>query len=116
MRGMEQDLGMPARGGPLRVGAFRQDAEHARALERVKAWTRDNLELSADDTIVVSEVACGRPGCPPLETVVAFWADGDKRHLFKVFKPVAQVVLDDLPPAWLKDALYATEGSDIGCC
>lgn len=112
---MEQDVGMPARKGPLRVGAFRQDAEHVYALERVKAWTRETLELSADDTIVVSEVACGRPGCPPLETVVAFWADGDQRHLFKVFKPVAQVVLDDLPPAWLKDALYATEGSDM-CC
>jgi hypothetical protein len=116
MSAMEQNAREPTPRGPLRLGAFRQDAAHGRALERVKAWTREYLELSADDTIVVSEVACGLPGCPPLETVVAFWTGGDKRHWFKVFKPVADVVVDDLPPVWLKDALCATEAGDFGCC
>ena len=102
--------------GPLRVGAFRRDAEHLRALERVKKWTRESLELGGDDAVLVSEVACGRPGCPPLETVVTFWCNGDRRHVFKVFKPVAEVVFDDLPAAWLKDSLYATEAGEWGCC
>jgi nitrate reductase delta subunit len=105
-----------ARRKPLRVGAFRQDAAYAGAVERVKTWTRECLKLSADDTIIVSEMACGLPGCPPLETVVAFWTDGDKRHVFKVFKPVAEVVMDDLPPSWLKNSLCATEGMDFSCC
>src|SRR5256885_12878890 len=56
-------------------------------------------------TLFRSEVACALPGCPPLETVVAFWTDADTRHHFKVFKPVAEVAPDDLPPAWLKNAL-----------
>ena len=46
---------------------------HVRALERVRVWTRESLDLAADDAILVSEVACARPGCPPLETVVTFW-------------------------------------------
>jgi nitrate reductase delta subunit len=106
----------PARRKPLRVGAFRQDAGYARAVERVKTWTRECLKLAVDDTIIVTEMACGLPGCPPLETVVAFWTDGDKRHAFKVFKPVAEVVMDDLPPSWLKGSLCVTEGMDFSCC
>jgi hypothetical protein len=100
----------------LRIGAFRQDPGHGRALEKVKVWTRESLELANDDTILVAEVACGRPGCPPLETVVTFWMGADKRHWFKVFKPVAEIVFDDLPPAWLRDALYAADPVDGACC
>ncbi len=100
----------------LRFGAFRQDAENVRALERVRTWTRESLDLAADDAILVSELACARPGCPPLETVVTFWIDGGQRHWFKVFKPVAEVVADDLPPAWLKDSLYAADPVDGACC
>jgi hypothetical protein len=100
----------------LRFGAFRQDAVQVSALERVKAWTRDSLALPQEDTILVAEVACARPGCPPLETVVTFWTRAGERHWFKVFKPVAEVAFDDLPPAWLKDALYAADPVDGACC
>lgn len=101
---------------PLRVGAFRQDDAHVRVLERVKAWVRESLALADDDTVLVAEVACARPGCPPLETLVTFWTGATERHWFKVFKPVADVAFDDLPPAWLKDALYAADPVDGACC
>jgi hypothetical protein len=42
--------------------------------------------------------------------------DRDTRHHFKVFKRVADVVPDDLPPAWLKNALIAVEGEGLECC
>lgn len=99
-----------------RVGAFRQDAEQVFALERVKAWALDSLALGSDDTIFVAEIACGRPDCPPLETVVTFWLAGAERHVFKVFKPVAEVAFDDLPPAWLRESLYASDPVDGMCC
>ncbi len=101
---------------PLRFGAFREDAAHVRALQRVKGWTRESLALADHDTVLVAEVACTRPGCPPLETVVTFWSAAGERHWFKVFKPIAEVVFDDLPPAWLKDALYAADPLDGACC
>ena len=101
---------------PWRFGAFRQDAEQVSALERVKVWTRESLALAADDTILVAEMACGRPDCPPLETVVTFWLAGAERHVFKVFKPVADVAFDDLPPAWLRESLYASDPDDGMCC
>jgi len=64
---------------------------------------------------MVAEVACTVPGCPPLETVIAFWVEG-ARHHFKVFKPLAGVVEDDLPPAWLKHALAEIPGVGCDCC
>jgi nitrate reductase delta subunit len=48
--------------------------------------------------------------------VVAFWTAEDRRHHFKVFKPAAEVAPDDLPPAWLKDALVIPPGGDCDCC
>ncbi len=118
MTGAVTDLAdKPApRSAPLRFGAFRQDAGNIGALDRVRDWTREGLALADDDTVLVAEVVCARPGCPPLETVVTFWTRTGERHWFKVFKPLAEVVFDDMPPAWLKDALYAADPVDGACC
>jgi nitrate reductase delta subunit len=96
--------------------SFDKRPEHMEALDRVKEWTRGRFGLAEDATILVSEVVCGLPGCPPLETVVVFWTEDDTRHHFKVFKRVGEVVPDDLPPAWLKNALIAVEGEGLECC
>jgi len=64
----------------------------------------------------VTELACTVPGCPPLETVIAFWLEDAQRRHFKVFKPLEDVVLDDLPPAWLRDALCAEQEDALTCC
>ena len=90
--------------------------EHAAAVDRLTAWTRERFKLADDAAILVSEVACELPGCPPIETVIAFWTDNDTRHQFKLFKPMADVVLDDLPPTWMKPALVAIEGVGFECC
>ena len=84
-------------------------AGHAAALERVREWTRARFALPGDAAILVAEVSCGLPGCPPLETVVAFWSGNETRHQFKLFKPVAGVTADDLPPAFMKRALIAAD-------
>jgi len=92
----------------------RDSAARAQAQERVAAWTRARFTLPLEAAILVSELACTLPGCPPLETVVAFWTLDGTRHHFKLFKPVAQVLPDDLPYAWLMKSL-AREGGD-DCC
>jgi nitrate reductase delta subunit len=96
--------------------SFERHPAHAAALDRVRAWTRERFSLAEDAAILVSEVTCALPGCPPRETVVAFWTGNGQRHQFKLFKPVAEVVADDLPPAWLKNALFAIEGLGCECC
>ena len=97
-------------------GFRRRPPGHAGAADRVREWTRERFGLPEDAAIMVAEVSCAVPGCPPLETVIAFWTENGKRHHFKVFKPVGDVVEDDLPPAWLKDALVDIEGIGCECC
>jgi nitrate reductase delta subunit len=98
------------------LGFVKKSAAHKDALRRVKTWTRERFRLPDDTAILVTELACAVPGCPPIETVVAFWTEADRRHHFKVFKPVAEVVEDDLPPSWMKDALVADEMLGCECC
>ncbi|MGC1302136.1 MAG: hypothetical protein WA840_07165 [Caulobacteraceae bacterium] len=97
------------------LGRPKPDVESLAATERLKDWTRARFGLDEDAVVFVAELACGLPGCPPLETVAAFWSAPDVRHQFKVFKPLREVVEDDLPPAWMKRELVADE-NDISCC
>lgn len=115
---LQQWLSADRRAAPrvAKTGFIKKSPEHSAALDRVRNWTRERFDLSAETTILVSEIACTVPGCPPIETVIAFWTENDKRHHFKIFKPVAKVLGDDLPPAWLKDSLVVPEGADCDCC
>jgi hypothetical protein len=96
--------------------ALKRSPEHVAALEQVRQWTRSRFKLPEEGAVMAAEVACRLPGCPPLETVVAFWDDSDQRHQFKVFKRVEEVVEDDIPPAWLKGALVVDEDANFDCC
>ena len=71
--------------------------------------------LSDETWILVSEIACRLPGCPPRKTVIAFW-ENEKRYQFKIFKPAAAVVPDDFPPAWQKDLLAVPVEFACECC
>jgi hypothetical protein len=62
--------------------------------------------------VLVAEVACRLPGCPPLETVVAFWTEDERRHQFKLYKPVADVVYDDI--GWLIGSPYEPRRHPMG--
>ncbi len=103
---------MPA---STKVQPLKKSPAYHEALARVREWTRERFTLPADATILVSEIACGLPGCPPLETVVVFWI-GETRHHFKFFKPGREVVFDDFPPAWLRTALAVPDGFECDCC
>jgi nitrate reductase delta subunit len=85
------------------------------ALDRVRDWTRARFALSDDDTVMVSEVACSVPGCPPIETHLVFWTAAGRHH-YNIFKPLSDVVEDDLPPAFMKNALVVLDGADCDCC
>lgn len=97
------------------LGNMKVDQALLAEVDRVRTATRVRFRLADDVTVMVSEVACSLPGCPPLETVVAFWTDNG-RHQFKIFKPVREVGDADLPYAWLKRALIVPDDYDDGCC
>src|ERR1700683_2126604 len=99
----------------MKMRSLSKRQDHGPALDRVRDWTRGRFALADDETVMATQIACTVPGCPPIETHIVFWT-ALGRHHFKVFKPVAEVTEDDLPPAFMKNALVALEGLDCDCC
>jgi len=97
------------------LGFTMKSPDRAAAVARARGWTQARFALTDDETVMVSELACGVPGCPPIETHLVFWTLAGRHH-FKIFKPLAQVTEDDLPPAFMKNALVALEGFECDCC
>lgn len=94
----------------------RSDPRWLEATRRIKAWTRERFRLGEAAVVTAAEVACPVPGCPPIETIVVFWTENGTRHRFKVFKPITEVVYDDLPFAWLLGALVDDDSLGPECC
>jgi hypothetical protein len=98
------------------LGPPKKGADHLQAVERVAQQTRARFRLREELVVLVAEIACSVPGCPPLETVVVFWTAAGVRHRFKIFKAVSGITAEDLPYDWLMRSLAAPEGFDADCC
>jgi nitrate reductase molybdenum cofactor assembly chaperone NarJ/NarW len=79
----------------LHEGMTKKGVDRSADQERVLGWTRERFNLDDEETIMVSELPCSDPGCPPVETHVVFWTQAGRQH-FKVYKPLAEVAADDL--------------------
>lgn len=75
--------------------APKASAEHLACL---KDAVRGELELDADTTVLIQQLACTEPGCPPVETVVAVL--GATRRIWKFSTPTT-----DVTPAALRDVI-----------
>ena len=77
--------------GGTSTPAPRPDPNHVRVL---KAVVRQELQLDLDTSVVVQQLACAEPGCPPVETVIAVL--GTPRRTWKIARPAADVSSADL--------------------
>ena len=60
--------------GPL-IDFTKPRADNRKFLREITTWVEDRLPDSMDDvTVMVNEMQCFEPGCPPLETVVTLLA------------------------------------------
>jgi len=75
----------------------KNDAKCSSQRQQIKAWVTANL---SDDVvgaqILVTELECSEPGCPPKETVIALLASGAPARQYKVFKPLGEITETDV--------------------
>ncbi|MGQ3354927.1 MAG: hypothetical protein ACT6XY_13670 [Phreatobacter sp.] len=76
-----------------------QDPETADASRRLTGLVRDILQLSEDDGVTVSEIACSHPECGDAETVVLVMRLGRRTEAVKVLKAMRLVTEDELRKA-----------------
>jgi hypothetical protein len=68
----------------------------AGATARVKGWVREAFGLDQDATLLVAELTCREPGCPPLETSISLLETGRDPEEHKLHKAVAEITRQDV--------------------
>jgi len=65
------------------------------ARERVREWVLEAFGLPEDAFVLVTQLACSEPGCPPLETAIALdRADGVTMRT--IHKATAEISREDI--------------------
>jgi hypothetical protein len=62
----------------------------------IKAWTTEALGLTDDVAVMVTELRCTEPGCPPLETIVAVLGGDGPTRQYKIHKRLDDVTREDV--------------------
>ena len=82
----------------------RKERPRVEAVRRVKAWAEPIAATAEGDIIMVNELRCTEPGCPPVETVIAILRPGAAPRQIKIHKPVAEVTENDVRTAVSEDS------------
>ncbi|MGP4085196.1 hypothetical protein [Streptomyces sp. KR55] len=73
-------------------------------LRELKETVRTLLALDEDTAVMIRQLACTEPGCPPLETVVAVLPMNGKARRWTLHQPTDDVTEDDLKAVLLTTA------------
>ena len=63
---------------------------------QIKAWASRAFGLADTATVLVTELRCTEPGCPPLETVIALLGASGPARQYKLHKAVDEVTEADV--------------------
>lgn len=65
------------------------------ALTRVRAWIMAEMGEPAP-TLTISEIECGDPACPGLETIVLIMQEGEATQALRIRKPILSISVEDI--------------------
>jgi G3E family GTPase len=63
-------------------------------LDQIRYWMRQNFSFPKDAPIVIKEVPCVKPGCPPIETSIMAFLKNEPPRLFKVQQTINDITFD----------------------
>ena len=70
------------------------------SIRSIKQWVREVLALAEDERVMVSELACHEPGCPPVETVVVVLRGARDTVMRKFHRPAHELTRAEVEAAW----------------
>ena len=78
------------------LGRTAEDPRRTEKMRQVKDWVREQLSLPPEVSVMVTELRCTEPGCPPTETVIAvLWGPGNTRQQ-KIPRAVVEVSSEEV--------------------
>jgi hypothetical protein len=89
----------------------------AAAVGRVRLWAEASLPADDAAIVLVTELACHEPGCPPVETVIAVLG-GTSPRTWKIPLAAADLTAADVAAALAREPDLAGHGHapQAGCC
>jgi hypothetical protein len=89
----------------------------AAAVGRVRLWAEAGLPADDAAIVMVTELACHEPGCPPVETVIALLG-GPSPRTWKIPRAAADLTAADVAAALAREPNLAGHGHtpQAGCC
>jgi G3E family GTPase len=95
LRGCLTSAAPPSAGGADRFGRWHQEIAPQR-LDQIKFWMRQNFGFPAHVPILIKEVPCAKPDCPPVETAIMALVEGAPPRLFKVRASINELTFDQV--------------------
>lgn len=92
----------------IKVGPGQPPPADPEQVRRAKAWVREVVGLTDDDAVMVQQLACREPGCPPVETVLGVMRAGGT-HSKTIHKPLDAVTHADVASAFAPEPDPASE-------
>jgi G3E family GTPase len=65
-------------------------------LDQIRYWMRQNFGFPKEARIVIKEVPCVKPGCPPIETSIMAILKREPPRLFKVQRTINEITFDNI--------------------
>jgi hypothetical protein len=99
------------------LDAGRQQRSGPSATGQVRRWVEDCLGGDEAATVLVTELACHEPGCPPIETVIALLG-GTGPRTWKLPCPAAELSAADVAAVLARPPAASSEphAHRDGCC
>ncbi len=96
-RGFKDCISTRDGNGSLEVDPFGRKVEvSSYTLDQIRYWVQTSLEFPPDAPIVIKEVPCVKPGCPPIETALMVFLKGEPPRFYKIQKTINDVTFDDV--------------------
>jgi hypothetical protein len=73
----------------------------------IKRWVTELLDLPEDESVMVAELACHEPGCPPVETVISIHSAGKPARVHKLHRSAAEITRADLLPMFRENRTHS---------
>jgi hypothetical protein len=65
---------------------------------KIKQLAKNIFDLTDENTIIVTELACKEPFCPDVMTLIAFWK-GTQRNEYRIYKQMRFIHEQDIQDA-----------------
>jgi hypothetical protein len=63
-------------------------------LDQISYWLRQNFGFSREVPVLIKEVPCMKPGCPPIETAIMALLQNEPPRLFKIQRTIDEITFD----------------------